>query len=165
MPARWWTGRSRWTPRLTGLINTLRTRLAPIRTQGELSNYRNLPLVDTEPADHGIGRSRGGLTTKIHTAVDGNGRPLAVVVTGGQRNDGAMLATVLDEIVVPRIGQGRARTRPDALIADRAYTSGVTRRMLRDRKITAIIPQKRDEIAARHRRGSARGRLLGTSFG
>jgi len=83
---------------------------------------------------------------------------LAVVVTGGQRNDGAMLATVLDEIVVPRIGQGRARTRPDALIADRAYTSGVTRRMLRDRKITAIIPQKRDEIAARHRRGSARGR-------
>ena len=28
-------------------------------------------------------------------------RPLAVVVTGGQRNDGAMLATVLDEIVVP----------------------------------------------------------------
>ena len=67
-----------------------------------------------------------------------------------------MLATVLDEIVVPRIGQGRARTRPDALIADRAYTSGVTRRMLRDRKITAIIPQKRDEIAARHRRGSAR---------
>lgn len=69
-----------------------------------------------------------------------------------------MLATVLDEIVVSRIGQGRARTRPDALIADRAYTSGVTRRMLRDRKITAIIPQKRDEIAARKRRGSAGGR-------
>ena len=90
--------------------------------------------------------------------MDGRGRPLAVVVTGGQRNDGAMLATVLDEIVVPRLGAGRARTRPEAVIADRAYTSGVTRRLLRRRKITAVIPQKRDEIAARHRRGSAGGR-------
>jgi transposase len=115
-------------------------------------------LDDAEPAGHGIGRSRGGLTTKIHTAVDGKGRPLAVVVTGGQRNDGAMLATVLDDIVVPRLGPGRARTRPEAVIADRAYTSGVTRRMLRERKITAVIPQKRDEIAARQRRGSAGGR-------
>ncbi len=69
-----------------------------------------------------------------------------------------MLSTVLDEIVVPRIGAGRARTRPDAVIADRAYTSGVARRMLRRRKITAVIPQKRDEIAARARRGSAGGR-------
>lgn len=90
--------------------------------------------------------------------MDGKGRPLAVVVTGGQRNDGAMLATVLDEIVVPRIGKGRARSRPEAVIADRAYTSGVTRRLLRRRKIIAVIPQKRDEIAARQHRGSAGGR-------
>ena len=69
-----------------------------------------------------------------------------------------MLAAVLDEIMVPRLGRGRARTRPDAVIADRAYTSGVTRRMLRGRKITAVIPQKRDEIAARKRRGHAGGR-------
>lgn len=98
------------------------------------------------------------MTTKIHTAVDGNGRPLSVVVTGGQRNDQAMLAGVLDEIVVPRLGGGPARTRPDALIADRAYSSGSARRMLRGRRITAVIPQKRDEIAARQRRGSAGGR-------
>lgn len=69
-----------------------------------------------------------------------------------------MLATVLDEIVVPRIGGGRARTRPEAVIADRAYTNGVTRRLLRSRGVTAVIPQKRDEIAARQRRGSAGGR-------
>jgi transposase len=97
------------------------------------------------------------LTTKIHTAVDGNGRPLAVVVTGGQRNDQAMLASVLDEIVVPR-HRGRARSHPDAVIADRAYSSGMARRMLRDRGITAVIPQKRDEVAARLRRGRRGGR-------
>ncbi len=158
MPTMSWTGPSRWTPRLIGPISTRRTRHDPIRTQGAQSNYKDLPLADCEPAGHGIGRSRGGLTTKIHTAVDGRGRPLAVVVTGGQRNDGAMLAAVLDEIVVPRIGGGPARSRPQALIADRAYSCGVTRRMLHGRKITAVIPQKRDEIAARQRRGRAGGR-------
>ncbi len=81
-----------------------------------------------------------------------------MVVTGGQRNDGAMLAAVLGEIVVPRVGRGRARRRPDVVIADRAYSSGVTRRMLREHRITAVIPQKRDEIAARQRRGKAGGR-------
>ena len=105
-----------------------------------------------------MGRSRGGLTTKIHAAVDGRGRPLALVITGGQRNDGAMLKEVLADIRVPRLGPGRPRTRPDAVIADRAYTSGVNRRMLAGRQITAVIPQKSTEIIARQRKGSAGGR-------
>ncbi len=135
-----------------------RTRPVPSRTQEAGSNYKNLPWHEIEPAGHGIGRSRGGLTTKIHQAVDGRGRPLAMVVTGGQRNDGAMLAHVLAEIHVPRLGSGRARTRPDAVIADRAYTSGVTRTELRRRGIRAVIPEKSDQIAARKRRGSRGGR-------
>ncbi len=80
-----------------------------------------------------------------------------MVVTGGQRNDQAMLAGVLDEIIVAR-HRGAARCRPDAVIADRAYSSGAARRMLRSRKITAVIPQKSDEIAARQRRGRGGGR-------
>lgn len=110
------------------------------------------------PAGHGIGKSRGGLTSKIHHAVDGHGRPLAAVVTGGQRNDGAMLAEVLADIRVPRLGLGRPRTTPDAVIASRAYTSGVNRTMLARRGIKTVIPQKKDEIAARKRKGSAGGR-------
>ena len=112
---------------------------------------------EVEPAGHGVGRSRGGLTTKIHHAVDGKGRPLAIVVTGGQRNDGAMLA----DISVPRVGRGRPRTRPDAVIADRAYATGVIRTELRRRRITAVIPAKSDQIAARKRRGSKGGRPHG----
>lgn len=123
-----------------------------------MSNHKNLPLDEVEPAGHGIGRSRGGLTTKIHHAVDGRGLPLAVVVTGGQRNDGAMLEQVLDDIRVPRIGGGRPRTRPDAVLADKAYASGVNRRMLRARGIRAVIPEKRDQIASRKRKGSKGGR-------
>ncbi|MGC5025061.1 transposase [Tsukamurella sp. DT100] len=75
---------------------------------------------DREPAGHGIGSPRGGLTTKIHAAVDGQGRPLAV--------------------------------------ADRAYTSGVNRRMIASRGIKAVLSQKVTEIDARRRKGAAGGR-------
>src|SRR5690606_8468018 len=69
-----------------------------------------------------------------------------------------MLEQVLADIRVPRVGRGRPRTTPDAVIADRAYTSCKTRRMLSGRGIKAVIPQKSDEIAARRRKGSAGGR-------
>ncbi|MFC2689145.1 MAG: IS5 family transposase [Propionibacterium freudenreichii] len=115
-------------------------------------------MVGEEPATHGIGRSRGGLSTKIHQGVDGRGRPLATVVTGGQRNDGIMMADTFDDIKVPRIGPGRPRTRPDAVLADRGYTSGVNRSYLAGRGITAVIPQKSNEITARKKKGSKGGR-------
>ncbi len=126
-----------------------------------MSNYKNLPLAECEPAGHGIGRSRGGLTSKIHAAVDGHGRPLAAVVTGGQRNDGAMLQAVLADIRVPRLGGGRPRTRPEAVLADRAYSPDTYRKVLHARGIKAVIPQKADQIAARKKRGSHGGRPPG----
>ncbi|WP_202863574.1 IS5 family transposase [Ornithinimicrobium avium] len=163
-------GKVDWTVSVDATINrahqhgTNTTR--PEQDTGARSNYTNLPPGflasslggEREPAGHGIGRSRGGLTTKIHAAVDGHGRPLALVVTGGQRNDGAMLAEVLADIRVPRPGPGRPRTRPEAVVADRAYTSGVNRDMLAGRGIKAVIPQKTTEITARLRKGSAGGR-------
>ena len=84
-----------------------------------------------------------------------------MVITGGQRNDGAMLAHVLAEIHVPRLGPGRPRTRPDAVIADRAYATGVIRAELRRRGIKTVIPDKRDQIGARKRRGRRGGRPPG----
>ncbi|WP_018177086.1 IS5/IS1182 family transposase, partial [Jongsikchunia kroppenstedtii] len=49
-------------------------------------------------------------------------------------------------------------TRPDAVIADRAYTNGVNRRMLAGRGIKTVIPQKSTETDARKRKGSTGGR-------
>ena len=145
------SGWSRWAPPPFGHISTL-------LAQGATSNYKNLPDQTCEPAGHGIGRSRGGLTTKIHHAVDGKGRPLAVVVTGGQRHDGVMLPQVLADIRVPRVGGGRARTRPDAVLADRAYGSKGNREYLRSRGIRTVIPEKKDQIATRKKCGSKGGR-------
>ncbi|MYS77936.1 transposase [Streptomyces sp. SID5926] len=70
-----------------------------------------------EPADHAIGRSRGGLTTKIHLAADGHCRPLAFVLTAGQAGDAPAFTDVMARLRVPR-RRGRPRTRPDVVLAD-----------------------------------------------
>lgn len=62
---------------------------------------------------------------------------------------------------VPRIGNGRPRTRPDSVSADRAYSSRAIRTHLRRRGITAVIPEPADQIANRKRRGSRGGRPPG----
>lgn len=51
-----------------------------------------------------LGRSRGGLTTKVHLASDGQCRPLALLVTPGQRADCTQFIPVMDRIRVPRVG-------------------------------------------------------------
>jgi transposase len=97
----------------------------------------------------------------VHHACDGRGRPLVVLVGAGQAHDGPMLPFVLGAIAVPRLGVGRARSRPDAVLADKAYSSRATRSLLRSRGITAVIPEPRDQRAHRRRRGRKGGRPVG----
>lgn len=79
------------------------------------------------------------------------------MVTGGQRNDGAVLEQVLTDIRVPRRGRGEPPTRPDAALADKAYAAGTTRRMLQHRGSKVVIPIKSDQIAARQLKVSKSG--------
>lgn len=124
-------------------------------TQGAGWNYTNLGI---EPPDHGIGRSRGGLTSKIHHLVDGCGRPLVVLVGAGQAHDGPVFEHLLAHLKVDRPHGGRPRTRPDRVRGDRAYSSRATRARLRRRGIVAVIPEPADQIAHRKRRGTRGGR-------
>lgn len=75
-----------------------------------------------------MGRSRGGLTTKIHALVDAAGRPILLKLTAGQAHDGRsamdMLATV---------GSGQV------LLADRGYDADYLRDPLRARSAVANI--------------------------
>ncbi|MEU6180084.1 IS5 family transposase [Streptomyces coeruleorubidus] len=114
-----------------------------------------------EPDDHALGRSRGGLTTKIHLACDGRGRPLAILVTPGQRHDSICARIPLERIRVPRTGPGRPRCRPDHVIADKAYSSRGFRSYLRRRGIGHTIPEKADQRRHRHHRGHHGGRPPG----
>jgi transposase len=111
-----------------------------------------------EPSDHALGRSRGGLTTKLHLACEQGRKILAFVVTGGQRGDSPQFTTVLRRIRVPRLGAGRPRCRPDRVLADKAYSSKANRGYLRRRGIGCVIPVKADQAANRRKKGSAGGR-------
>lgn len=105
-----------------------------------------------------LGRSRGGLTTKIHLAADLRCRPIVAVASPGQRADSVMFTEVLRVIRFPTSGPGRPRARPSRILADKAYSSRATRVELRRRHIVAVIPERRDQRANRVRKGSAGGR-------
>ncbi|KND25907.1 transposase [Streptomyces europaeiscabiei] len=106
----------------------------------------------------GLGRSRGGFTTKLHLSADGRCRPLSLIVTPGQRADCTQFEPVLEKIRVPRPGPGRPRKKPDSVAADKAYSNGPCRDYLRHRGIRHTIPEKTDSQAACLRKGSRGGR-------
>ena len=111
-----------------------------------------------QPADHALGRSRGGLTSKLHLACEQGQKLMSLVVTAGQRGDSPQFAAVLRSIRVPRIGRGRSRTRPDPVLADKAYSSRTNRVLLARRGIKATIPVKDDQATNRKKKGSRGGR-------
>ncbi|MFR9774052.1 IS5 family transposase [Nocardia sp. SC052] len=86
------------------------------RHPGAGSNYTN-PHV--EPPDRAIGRSRRGLSTKVHQIVDGHGLPLVVLVSPGQSGDSPAFRHLLAHLRVPRADGGRPRTRPDRVRGDK----------------------------------------------
>lgn len=136
-------GPSQWTPRSCALTST--------RPEPEKRDPTD------EPHDHAIGRSRGGLTTKIHLAADAGCRPLAFVLTAGQAGDAPAFTDVMARLRVPRM-HGRPRTKPDIVLADKAYSSRAIREHLRRRGIRAVIPVPADQHGHRQRRGRHGGR-------
>nr|BFE80681.1 hypothetical protein GCM10020093_032820 [Planobispora longispora] len=94
----------------------------------------------------------------MHLACEQGHKPLAIVLTAGQRGDSPRFTTVVGGIRVPRLGGGPARTRPDRIVADKAYTSAANRAYLRRHGIKATIPSKADQDANRRAKGSRGGR-------
>src|SRR5919205_865384 len=89
-----------------------------------------------EPTDHALGRSRGGLSTKVHLASEAGRKTPATTLTAGQAADSPQLVPVLNRIRVPRrSGPGRPRSRPDRVLGDKAYSSRANRIHLRRRGI------------------------------
>ncbi|MCE4026264.1 hypothetical protein LXM50_09805 [Microbacterium sp. Au-Mic1] len=69
------------------------------RLTGAGSNYRNLTL---EPLDRAVGRSRGGLSTKIHQLVEGNKLPLVALLNARQAGDSSMFLPLMAHLRVSR---------------------------------------------------------------
>lgn len=98
-----------------------------------------------EPPDHALGRSRGGFGTKIHLVTDGNGLPLAAVISAGQAHESKSFEPLLNAVRVPQTGAGRPRRRPGAVAGDRGYSFHRIRRWLHDRHIQPVIPQRSNQ--------------------
>lgn len=83
---------------------------------------------------------------------------MRILLTGGQAGDNPQLLPLLDGIHVARTGPGRPRSRPDIVLADKAYSHPSTRRALRARRIGFVSPERDDQIARRAAKGSRGGR-------
>src|SRR4051794_4803898 len=97
-----------------------------------------------EPADHALGRSRGGFGTKVHVVSDGNGLPLAGGGTAGPRDEAKQAGSVLNKVRIPG-RRGRPRCRPVKLAGDKGYSYPRVRRWLRRYGVQAVIPRRQDQ--------------------
>ncbi len=82
----------------------------------------------------GLGRSRGGFSTKIHLRSNGLGLPVAITLTGGEVSDVKGYAPVMDE----------PGPKPKVVIADKGYDADAILEDLDARGAVAVIPPKRN---------------------
>ena len=78
-----------------------------------------------------IGRSRGGLSTKIHMACDALGYPLAFILTSGERGDAPQANALLRKTMI--VGS--------SYLMDCGYDSDTIRSYIMQAGGTAVIPQ------------------------
>ena len=84
-----------------------------------------------------LGRSRGGLTTKLRLAVDEAGRPLRMIVTEGQVSDISCAHELVEHL------------RTGAVIADKGYDSDAFVNTIRATRAKAVIPPRSNRTTKR----------------
>jgi len=129
---------------------TERRRPARLVQSGGRLQPRQGPKRGIHTGPSPVDRGRAG--SKHHLITDGHGTPLAVILTGGNRNDVTQLLPLLDAIPPVRGRRGRPRRKPDSLFADRGYDHDIYRDQVRARGIVPAIA----------RRGTRHGTGLGT---
>lgn len=101
-----------------------------------------------EPEDHALGRSGGGLTTKIHILCDSHGHPLHVHLSPGQTDDSSVLDAVLIGVHSRLLsGHDESFQWPCALAGDKGYRAQWIDEYLLDLGISPVIPSKANEHA------------------
>jgi transposase len=114
----------------------------PLRAREKKSGKESLDPEQSRSAQ-ALGVSRGGLSTKIHLLVDGNGLPLSFTLTPGQDHESGQVDALLDSISVGgKPGPRRKRVR--VLSGDKGYHGEAIRRGIRERGIKPLIAHRRD---------------------
>jgi transposase len=76
---------------------------------------------------------------------EGHGKPMALLVSPGQRHECRFAEALLDRGAVRRRGRGRPRLRPRRVAGDKGYSYPHVRAALRRRRIGAVIPTRKDQ--------------------
>lgn len=99
---------------------------------------------ETKPLEEqeALGISRGGFSTKIHLRAEGKGKPIAIMVTAGERHEQSAFEALMDTAAIKRAGRGRPRIRPDRVVGDKGYSGKKIRTYLRNRGIGAVIARQ-----------------------
>jgi transposase len=96
-----------------------------------------------EPADHALGRSRGGWGSKLHLTCDARGTITAFRLTAGQIQECTQAIALLESVHIGR------RRRPRHLAGDRAYATRAARQWGQQHHVQLSIPERVDHV--RHR--------------
>ncbi|QEU26813.1 transposase (plasmid) [Pseudomonas luteola] len=86
-----------------------------------------------------MGRSHGGLTSKLHLVCDTQGISLSLTVSPGHHSDSRYFSTVLDKVCLPS-SRGRPIKRCRTVLADKGYDSEALRQYCDRFRIKPIIP-------------------------
>ncbi len=108
--------------------------------------------------DEALGRSQGGFSTKIHIRAEGDGKPMVLLITAGQRHEQTMFEPLMEHGAIKRTGRGRPRVRPDRVAGDKGYSSRKIRRYLRRRGIGVVIARQKRERRVRFDKAAYRKR-------
>lgn len=117
-------------------------RAGPPRLARLGGDLRGCDVRVREKGGDAIGKTKRGKGTKCMVVVDGEGVPLATTVHSASPAEVTLIEETLNTIRVTRSGPGRPRSRPDRLIADKAYDSDPLRERLAKRGIELIAPHR-----------------------
>lgn len=97
-----------------------------------MSKYTKVPTAGKKTADKAVGRTRGGLNTKLHTMVDGLGNPVAFFLSPGNDHDSTHAIQLLEQVDI----------RGSHVLADRAYGAAAIRNYISEHGASYVIPPK-----------------------
>lgn len=95
-----------------------------------INTQQALPKKNNQKEDEGLGRSSGGLSSKIHCLADGLGNPIDFMLTGGEVHDSQCADALLE---------GK---KADFIVADKAYDNNAVLQKVAQMEAIAVIPPK-----------------------